>query len=99
MPPPPVQGPNLYPPPMPPMPFQYPQQPAPGIPPVIPSGHVSAVAADSQTRFLGSLINQDHAYRIFASIRLSSGDRVLEYPLDKSIVQADQGSEMNLVSM
>ena len=68
-------------------------------PTIVPSSHIAAVPADGHTKFLRTLLESERAYRIPASIRIFKENKLLEYSLDKAVVQADQGSEMNLVSM
>ena len=50
---------------------------------------------DGNTRFLSSLVGFDKAFRIPASVRVEGQPELLE--LDKSQVQADQGSDMNVI--
>ena len=55
---------------------------------------VRQISIDSNTRFLSALVEQDKAYRIPAVIRINNK----EISLVKSQVQADQGSDMNVIS-
>ena len=54
------------------------------------------VAPDMHTRFLGTLAGMEKAFRLPCSVTRRDG---VEEHLDKSIVQADQGSDMNVMSM
>ena len=51
---------------------------------------------DRHTRFLSTLVGHDKAFRINATIMKSDGTAV---KVDKKFVQADQGSDMNVVSI
>lgn len=56
---------------------------------------MSSAQADGNTRFLHLLENQDKAFRIECDIRGPDG---IETHLGKATTQADQGSEMNVIS-
>lgn len=79
------------------------QQPTPNKAPsgVAPPQHESgssnahSIQTDGQTRFLQALGNQDKAFRIECKIRNPAG---VETHLGKATTQADQGSEMNVIS-
>ena len=60
-----------------------------------PSSVANIITADGNTRFLGSLLAVDKAFRISCSIRVSGKG---EIEMDRSQVQADQMSDMNVIS-
>ncbi|OJD23606.1 hypothetical protein ACJ73_05042 [Blastomyces percursus] len=68
-------------------------QALPGEGPTVASQAVT-VAADVNTRLLSQLKPEDKAFRIPAQIKV--GDKVIDLP--RAVTQADQGSELNLVS-
>lgn len=75
-----------------------PQNTPPGVvPPQHESGSSNAhsIQTDEHTRFLQALDNQDKAFRIECKIRNPAG---IETQLGKATTQADQGSEMNVIS-
>jgi hypothetical protein len=55
----------------------------------------SSVEAERHTRFLSTMVGKDKAFRIPCSIQKPDGSTV---HLDKSYVQADQRSDMNVIS-
>jgi len=55
----------------------------------------SSVEAERHTRFLSTMVGKDKAFRIPCFIQKPDGSTV---HLDKSYVQADQGSDMNMIS-
>ena len=59
------------------------------------SGEVLSVEADSQTQFLKTLRGVEKAFRIECTITSGTGTSM---NLGKAITQADQGSEMNVIS-
>lgn len=63
----------------------------------ISSYNVGAAAAEAErhTRFLSSLVGVDKAFRVPATVKRPNGS---ELSLEKSHTQADQGSDMNVIS-
>ena len=58
------------------------------------TGVVGSIAVDGNTRFLSTVMGTDKAFRIPCTIRANGQ----EQELDRSQVQADQGSDMNVIS-
>ena len=52
-------------------------------------------APDRHTRFLGSMVHKDKAFRLPATIRTFTNSFV---DVEKNFVQADQGSDINVIS-
>ncbi|SLM39631.1 Zinc finger, CCHC-type [Lasallia pustulata] len=71
------------------------ESPAAGMQSQTQQGDVSSIAVDGNTRFLSTLMGADKAFRIPYSVRVKGGG---ELALDRSQVQADQGSDMNVIS-
>ncbi|SLM36249.1 hypothetical protein LPUS_05745 [Lasallia pustulata] len=71
------------------------ESPAAGMQSQTQQGDVSSIAVDGNTRFLSTLMGADKAFRIPCSVRVKGGG---ELALDRSQVQADQGSDMNVIS-
>ena len=59
------------------------------------AGNVNAIAVDGNTRFLSSVMGIDKAFRIPCKVRVGGK----ELTLQRHQVQADQGSDMNVVSL
>ncbi len=58
-------------------------------------GAATAVEAEKETRFLSTLVGVDKAFRVPATVRKPDG---VEVKIDKRQTQADQGSDMNVIS-
>ncbi len=59
------------------------------------SSMVASTEAEKHTRFLSTIIGKDKAFRIPCTIKKADG---ADIRLEKSYVQADQGSDMNVIS-
>jgi hypothetical protein len=59
------------------------------------SSMVASTEAEKHTRFLSMIIGKDKAFRIPCTIKKADG---ADIRLEKSYVQADQGSDMNVIS-
>jgi len=59
------------------------------------SSMVASTEAEKHTRFLSTIICKDKAFRIPCTIKKADGANIR---LEKSYVQADQGSDMNVIS-
>ena len=58
-------------------------------------GAASNLDPERQTRFLGTLVGAEKAFRVPSTVRKPTGEEV---ELEKSRSQADQGSDMNVIS-
>ena len=56
----------------------------------------ATMEAEKHTRFLSTLSGSDKAFRVVTVVRMANGSEVV---LEKPQTQADQGSEMNVISM
>lgn len=56
----------------------------------------AAMEAEKHTRFLSTLSGSDKAFRVITVVRMANGTEIV---LEKPQTQADQGSEMNVISM
>jgi hypothetical protein len=88
-----LQAPVPYPPAM-SYPGSFPGWQPQNAPGSLPAQHVEA-GSDGQTRLVTSTLQSEKAFRIPCTIRLGA----MEVPISRGEVQADQGSDMNVISM